>query len=66
MIFRLKSIIEESFDSALGFFSTWSEMYNKANIGLAFCDMQNYQCLGKSYQPSKTLIILQQPHPIIV
>ena len=24
-------------------------MYNKAIIGFGFCDMQNYQCLGKSY-----------------
>ena len=26
-------------------------MYNKTIIGFGFCDMQNYQCLGKSYQP---------------
>ena len=24
-------------------------MYNKAIIGFGFCDMQNYQCLDKSY-----------------
>ena len=27
------------------------KMYNKTIIGLGFSDMQNYQCLGKSYQP---------------
>ena len=35
-------------------FSLWFsplEMYNKAIIGFGFCDMQNYQCLGKSYHP---------------
>ena len=26
-------------------------MYNKTIIGFGFCDMQNNQCLGKSYQP---------------
>ena len=25
------------------------KMYNKTIIGFGFCDMQNYQCLGKSY-----------------
>ena len=25
------------------------KMYNKAIIGFGFCDMQNYQSLGKSY-----------------
>ena len=33
-------------------FSLWFsplEMYNKTIIGFGFCDMQNYQCLGKSY-----------------
>ena len=24
-------------------------MYNKTIIGFGFCDMQNYQCLGQSY-----------------
>ena len=42
-------------------------MYNKTITGFGFCDMQNYQCLGKSYQPkpkarlitlTETLIIL--------
>ena len=28
------------------------EMYNKTIIGFGFCDMQNYQCLGKSYDNS--------------
>ena len=35
-------------------FSLWFsplEMYNKTIIGFGFCDMQNYQCLGKSYHP---------------
>ena len=27
------------------------KMHNKTIIGFGFCDMQNYQCLGKSYQP---------------
>ena len=27
------------------------EMYNKTIIRFGFCDMPNYQCLGKSYQP---------------
>ena len=34
-------------------FSLWFsplEMCNKTIIGSGFCDMQNYQCLGKSYQ----------------
>ena len=35
------------------------KMYNKTMIGL--CDMQNYQCLGKSYKPRR----IQKPHPII-
>ena len=33
-------------------FSLWFsplEMYNKTIIGFDFCDMQSYQCLGKSY-----------------
>ena len=43
------------------------EMYNKTIIRFGFCDMPNYQCLGKSYQPrlsarlitlTSTLIIL--------
>ena len=25
------------------------EWYNKTIIGFGFCDMQNYQCFGKSY-----------------
>ena len=35
-------------------FSLWFsrlEMYNKRFIRFGFCDMPNYQCLGKSYQP---------------
>ena len=44
-------------------FSLWLsplEMYSRTIIGFGFCDMQNYQCLGKSYQPrlTSTLIIL--------
>ena len=34
-------------------FSSWFsplEMYNKTITGFGFCDMQNYQCLGMSYQ----------------
>ena len=29
------------------------EMYNKTIIGFGFYDMQNYQCLGKNYQPRR-------------
>ena len=35
-------------------FSLWFsplEMYIKTIIRFGFCDMPNYQCLGKSYQP---------------
>ena len=47
--FRLKI-----YDKTIIEFSLWFsplEMYNKTIIGFGFCDMQNYQCLGKSYQP---------------
>jgi hypothetical protein len=39
-------------------------MHNKTIIEFGFCDMQNYQGLGKRYQPR--LRISQKPHPIIV
>ena len=42
------------YDKTIIEFSLWFaplEMYNKTIIGFGFCDMQNYQCLGKSYQP---------------
>ena len=42
------------YDKTIIEFSLWfssPEMYNKTIIGFGFCDMQNYQCLGKSYQP---------------
>ena len=48
IIFGLKSIIKQLLE--LVCFSPL-EMYNKTIIGFGFCDMQNYQCLGKSYQP---------------
>ena len=32
-------------------FVTMFTMYNKTIIGFGFCDMRNYQCLGKSYLP---------------
>ena len=44
----------EIYDKTIIEFSLWFsplEMYNKTIIGFGFCDMQNYQCLGKSYQP---------------
>ena len=53
-------------------------MYNKTIIGFGFCDMQNYQCLGKSYHPCLRLannsyldidnfpITINLDHPIIV
>ena len=47
-IFGLKSIIKQLLNLVYGF---PLEMYNKTVIGFGFCDMQNYQCLGKSYQP---------------
>ena len=35
-------------------FSFWFfsfELYNKTIIGFGFCDIQDYQCLGKNYHP---------------
>ena len=49
-IFGLKSIIKQLLNLVYGKFSPL-EMYNKTIIGFGFCDMQNYQCLGKSYHP---------------
>ena len=59
-------------------FSLWFshlEMY-KTIIGFSFCDMQNYQCLGKSYQSRLRLdnsylkidnsAYYKKPNPIIV
>ena len=40
----------EIYDKTIIWFSLWFsplEMCNKTIIGLGFCDMQNYQCLGK-------------------
>ena len=40
------------YDKTIIEFSLWFsplEMYNKTIIGFGFCDMQNYQYLGKSY-----------------
>ena len=42
-----------------------AEKGNKTVIGLGFCDMQNYKCLGKSYITS-TLIILHNYHKNLV
>ena len=42
----------EIYDKTIIEFSLWFsplELYNKTIIGFGFCDMQNYQCLGKSY-----------------
>ena len=72
--FRLEIYNKTIIGFSLWFFSPL-EMYNKTIIGFGFCDMQNYQCLGKNYQPSSrpitltsTLIIFisQKPNPIIV
>ena len=49
IIFGLKSIIKQLLDLVFGFFPF--EMYNKTINGFGFCDMQNYQCLGKNYHP---------------
>ena len=38
-------MIKQILNSVFG--SIWLEMYNKTVIGFGFCDMQNYQCLGK-------------------
>ena len=49
IIFSLKSIIKQLLDLVYGFIIL--EMYNKTIIRFGFCDMPNYQCLGKSYPP---------------
>ena len=49
IIFGLKSIIKQLLNLSLWFSPL--EMYNKTIIGFGFCDMQNYQCLDKSYHP---------------
>ena len=49
IIFGLKSIIKQLLNLSLWFSPL--EMYNKTIIGFGFCNMQNYQCLGKSYHP---------------
>ena len=44
----------ETYDKTIIELSLWFsplEMYNKTITGFGFCDMQNYQSLGKSYQP---------------
>ena len=44
----------EIYKTIIGF-SLWFsplEMYDKTIIGFGFCDMQDYQCPGMSYQPS--------------
>ena len=49
----------EIYDKTIIEFSLWFSslgMYNKTIIGFGFCDMQNYQCRGKSYQNSVYLI----------
>ena len=48
-IFGLKCTIKQLLNLILWFSSL--EMHNKTIIGFGFCDMQNYQCLGKSCQP---------------
>ena len=49
IIFGLKSIIKQLLDLFLVFSL---EILNKTIIGWVYCDMPNYQCLGKSYPPS--------------
>ena len=49
IIFSLKSIKKTIIGFSLWFSAL--EMYNKTIIGWGFCDMPNYQCRGKSYQP---------------
>ena len=62
--------------------SIFRSMYNKTIIRFGFCDIQNYQGLGKCYQPQPSaladstyldldLLIIpagyhKKPHPIIV
>ena len=47
-------------------------MYNKTIIRFGFCDIRNYQGLGKCYQPKlkaeadNTYLLSQTPHPIVV
>ena len=50
IIFGLKIEIYKTIIESSLWFSPL-EMYNKTIIGFGFCDMQNYQCLGKSYHP---------------
>ena len=51
------------YDKTIIEFSLWFsplEMYNKTIIGFGFCDMQNYQCLGKDQlSASRSLSYLQ-------
>ena len=49
IIFGLKSIIKQLLNLVYGFLHR--KWYNKTIIGFGFCDMQNYQRLGKSYHP---------------
>ena len=49
IIFSLKSIIKQLLDLVYGFLHL--KMYNKTITRFGFCDIPNYQCLGKSYQP---------------
>jgi hypothetical protein len=42
-------------------------MYNKTIIEFGFCDMQNYQGLGKAYLDlDNSAYHMQKPYPIIV
>ena len=55
IIFSLKSITKQLLDLYSLWFSPL-EMYNKTIIRFGFCDMPNYQCLGRSYQPCLRLV----------
>ena len=50
-------------------FSLWFsplEMFNGTNIRFGFFDMQNYQCLGKSYQPRQSARLITLISTLII
>ena len=59
----------EIYDKTIIEFSLWFsplKMYNKTISGFGFCDMQNYQCLGKSYQPRLRLGLITLTSTLII
>ena len=64
LLFRLEIYNKTITEFSFRFFQL--EMYNRTIIGFGFCDMQNYQYLGKSYPPADNTCISQKSHPIIV